>query len=107
MNYTSAAADRPRRKSLVVKRSVKVGNKITSLALEDAFWNALKDIAASQGTSVSRLLEAIDSERRERLHANLSSVVRLFILDYYRSRCRPGTGAAQAAALTDRRQRLQ
>ena len=90
MNDTSAAAaDRPRHKSLVVKRSVKVGNKITSLALEDAFWNALKDIAASQGTSVSRLLEAIDSERRERLHANLSSAVRLFVLDYYSSRCRP------------------
>ena len=94
MNYTSAAAadrQRPRRNSLVVKRSVKVGNKTTSLALEDAFWNALKDIAASQGTSISRLLEAIDSERRERLHANLSSVVRLFILDYCRSRCRPDT----------------
>ena len=87
----AAAADRPRRKSLVVKRSVKVGNEITSLALEDAFWNALQDIAASQRTSLSRLLEAIDSERRERLHANLSSAVRLFVLDYYRSRCRPDT----------------
>jgi predicted DNA-binding ribbon-helix-helix protein len=57
------------------------------MSLEDAFWNALQDIAASQGTSVRRLVEAIDSERRERLHANLSSAVRLFVLDYYRSRC--------------------
>jgi predicted DNA-binding ribbon-helix-helix protein len=79
-----------RRKSLLVKRSVKVGKK-TSLSLEDAFWNALKDIAASQGTSVTRLIAALDNERRERLHANLSSAVRLFILDYYRSRCRPDT----------------
>jgi predicted DNA-binding ribbon-helix-helix protein len=86
---SAAAADRPRGKSLVVKRSVKVGNKTTSLGIEDAFWNALKGIATSQGTSVSRLLETIDSERRERLHTNLSSAVRLFVLEYYRSRCRP------------------
>jgi predicted DNA-binding ribbon-helix-helix protein len=79
-----------RPKSLVVKRSVNVGgHKKTSLGLEDAFWNALKGIAASQGTSVRRLVETIDSERRERLHANLSSVVRLFVLGHYRSRCRP------------------
>jgi predicted DNA-binding ribbon-helix-helix protein len=93
----------PRRKSLVVKRSVNVGgHKKTSVALEDAFWNALKGIAASQGTSVKYLLETIDSERRERLHTNLSSAVRLFVLDYYQSRCRPDTGAAQSRSRPDR-----
>ena len=77
------------RKSLVVKRTVRIGEQKTSVTLEDAFWNALKGIAASQETSVKRLVETIDSERRERLHINLSSAVRLFVLDYYRSRCRP------------------
>jgi predicted DNA-binding ribbon-helix-helix protein len=87
MNYMSAAAaDRPRRKSLVVKRSVSLDGHRTSMALEDAFWDALKGIATAQGTSVGRLLETIDSER---LHTNLSSVVRLFVLNYYRSRCSP------------------
>jgi predicted DNA-binding ribbon-helix-helix protein len=99
---SAAAANGPRRKSLVVKRSVRVGNKITSLGIEDAFWNAPKDITAAQGTAVSRLVETIDSERRERLEANLSSVVRLFVLDYYRSRCRPDTGAAQSRSTPDR-----
>jgi predicted DNA-binding ribbon-helix-helix protein len=86
---SAAATDRPRRKSLNVKRSVRIGEQKTSLGIEDAFWNALKGIAASQGTSVKRLVETIDSERRERLHTNLSSAVRQFVLEYYRSRCRP------------------
>ena len=90
MNYMSAAAaDRPRRKSLVVKRSVRLDGHKTSVTLEDAFWDAFKEIAAAQGTSVSRLIAALDSERRERLQFNLSSAVRLFVLEYYRSRCRP------------------
>jgi predicted DNA-binding ribbon-helix-helix protein len=79
-----------RRKSLLVKRSVKVGKK-TSLSLEDAFWNALKEIAAAQGTSVRHLIATIDSERRKGHRTNLSSAVRLFVLDCYRSRCRPDT----------------
>jgi hypothetical protein len=43
----------PRRKSLVVKRSVKIGGRRTSVALEAAFWDSLKSIAAAQGTQVS------------------------------------------------------
>jgi predicted DNA-binding ribbon-helix-helix protein len=54
---------------------------MTSVHLEDAFWVALKEIAAAQGTPVGRLVATIDSERQ---HANLSSAVRLFVLDYYR-----------------------
>jgi predicted DNA-binding ribbon-helix-helix protein len=46
----------PRGKSQVVKRSAKVGERRTSVALEDAFWVALKDIAAAQGTPVRRLI---------------------------------------------------
>jgi predicted DNA-binding ribbon-helix-helix protein len=57
------------------------------VCLEGAFWLALKEIAAAQGSSMARLIRKIDSERRERLHKNLSSSVRLFILDHYRSRC--------------------
>jgi predicted DNA-binding ribbon-helix-helix protein len=77
-----------RGKSQVFKRSVKVGERMTSVHLENAFWNGLKDIAAAQRTSVSPTIAAIDSQRRERQHPNLSSAIRLFVLDYYRSRCR-------------------
>jgi predicted DNA-binding ribbon-helix-helix protein len=76
----------PRGKSLVVKRSFKVGAHKTSLGLEDAFWAALKEIAAARRTPVSHLVATIDSERRKRHHTNLSSALRLFVLDYYRSR---------------------
>jgi predicted DNA-binding ribbon-helix-helix protein len=55
--------------------------------LEDAFWDAIKEIAAAQGSSAAQLVGRIDSERRGRQHANLSSAVRLFVLDYYRSKC--------------------
>jgi predicted DNA-binding ribbon-helix-helix protein len=79
----------PRRESLVIKRSVKVSGLQTSVALEDAFWIALKNIAAAQGTSVRHLIATIDNERRKGHHSNLSSAIRLFVLDCYRSRMRP------------------
>jgi predicted DNA-binding ribbon-helix-helix protein len=57
--------------------------------MEGAFWTALKEIAAAQGTTIGRLIATIDHERRERQHINLSSAIRLFVLDYYRSRMQP------------------
>jgi predicted DNA-binding ribbon-helix-helix protein len=70
-----------RRRESVLKRSVYLDGHKTSVTLEDAFWGACKEIAAAQGSSVDRLIVAIDSERQ---HTNLSSAIRLFVLDYYR-----------------------
>jgi predicted DNA-binding ribbon-helix-helix protein len=72
---------KPKMKSLIVKRSVVLGGHKTSVSLEDAFWNSLKGIAASGKMTVSELLTAIDSGRH---HGNLSSAIRLFVLNYYR-----------------------
>jgi predicted DNA-binding ribbon-helix-helix protein len=69
-------------KSPVVKRSIVIAGHKTSVSLEDAFWSGLKDIAGGRDTTLSDLVAAIDSERR---HGNLSSAIRLFVLDYYRS----------------------
>jgi predicted DNA-binding ribbon-helix-helix protein len=69
-------------KSLVVKRSVVAAGHKTSVSLEDAFWNGLKEIAHGRNITLSELVEAIDSERR---HDNLSSAIRLFVLDFYRN----------------------
>ena len=77
----------PRGRSQVLKRAVKFDGRKTSVSLENAFWDAIHEIAAAQGSSLGDLFAAIDSERRERQHTNLSSVLRLFVLDYYRSRC--------------------
>jgi predicted DNA-binding ribbon-helix-helix protein len=68
-------------KSLIVKRSVVLGGHKTSVSLEDAFWKLLKEIAASCHMSLSDLLTAIDSGRH---HGNLSSALRLFVLNFYR-----------------------
>jgi predicted DNA-binding ribbon-helix-helix protein len=69
-------------KSPVVKRSIVIAGHKTSVSLEDAFWKGLKDIAGGRDTTLSDLVASIDSERR---HGNLSSAIRLFVLDYYRS----------------------
>jgi predicted DNA-binding ribbon-helix-helix protein len=68
-------------KSLVVKRSVVVAGHKTSVSLEDPFWKSLKEIATSREVSLSDLLAAIDSGRH---HGNLSSAIRLFVLNFYR-----------------------
>jgi predicted DNA-binding ribbon-helix-helix protein len=70
----------PRKSSLLVKRTIWVG-RWTSISLENAFWNALNEIAVSKNTSRSKLVEMIDKTPS---HPNLSSAVRLFVLDYYR-----------------------
>jgi predicted DNA-binding ribbon-helix-helix protein len=70
-------------KSPVVKRSIVVGGHKTSVSLEDAFWKGLKEIAGRRHVTLSDLVGAIDSQRQ---HGNLSSALRLFVLDFYRSR---------------------
>jgi predicted DNA-binding ribbon-helix-helix protein len=69
-------------KSLVFKRSIVVGGHKTSVSLEDAFWNGLKEIAAERHVNLSELVAEIDAQRQ---HGNLSSALRLFVLDFYRT----------------------
>lgn len=69
-------------KSLVVKRSIAIGGHKTSVTLEEAFWNGLREIASDRHLTLSDLVTAIDAERPG---ANLSSAIRLFVLDHYRT----------------------
>jgi predicted DNA-binding ribbon-helix-helix protein len=69
-------------KSPVVKRSIVIAGHKTSVSLEDAFWKGLKEIASGRSTTLSDLVASIDSDRR---HGNLSSALRLFVLDFYRN----------------------
>jgi predicted DNA-binding ribbon-helix-helix protein len=84
-------------KSAIVKRSIVIAGHKTSVSIEDSFWGALKDIAASRATTVAELVASVDAERR---HGNLSSAVRLFVLDHFRaiagSARETGDGTAQA-----------
>jgi predicted DNA-binding ribbon-helix-helix protein len=69
-------------KSAVLKRSVVIGGHKTSVSLEDGFWGSLKAIAGERNVTLSELVATIDGERQ---HGNLSSAIRLFVLDYYRA----------------------
>ena len=65
------------------KRSIIVAGHKTSVSLEDAFWEGFKEIARGRNTTLSELVAAVDSERQE---SNLSSAIRLFVLDFYRNK---------------------
>ena len=80
-------------KSPVVKRSIVIAGHKTSVSLEDAFWKGLKEIAGGRDVTLSDLVSTIDSDRR---HGNLSSAIRLFVLDYYRAQI-PGPSGGRAA----------
>ena len=67
-------------KSTVVKRSIVLAGHTTSVSLEDAFWEGLKDIANIEHKTLTELVGDIDVERKQ---ANLSSAIRLFVLSHY------------------------
>jgi predicted DNA-binding ribbon-helix-helix protein len=69
-------------KSPITKRSVVIGGHKTSVSLEEPFWTAVREIAGHQQTTVSGLLRQIDLDRR---NANLSSAIRVYVLENMRS----------------------
>jgi predicted DNA-binding ribbon-helix-helix protein len=74
-------------KSPVIKRSIVIAGHKTSVSIEDAFWAALKDIAQSRRQSLAELIGSIDGARQiGNYTGNLSSAIRVFVLDYYRGR---------------------
>jgi predicted DNA-binding ribbon-helix-helix protein len=74
------------RKSLIVKRSILIAGRRTGVSVEDAFWKGLKEIARGRNITLSDLVTTINSKRK---HNNLSSAIRLFVLDYYRRQAVP------------------
>jgi predicted DNA-binding ribbon-helix-helix protein len=73
-------------KSPVIKRSIVVAGHKTSVSLEDAFWKCLKEIAEDRDVTLSDLVSSIDTDRRQ---GNLSSAIRLFVLDHFRNHAAP------------------
>ena len=70
-------------KSAVTKRSVVIGGHKTSVSLEEPFWSEVRSIANAEQITVSSLLRRID---RERSNANLSSAIRVYVLEHVRDR---------------------
>jgi predicted DNA-binding ribbon-helix-helix protein len=65
---------------MLKKRSVVIAGHATSLSLEEEFWQALRALAKARGQSMSQLVASIDNKRE----GNLSSALRLLVLDCYR-----------------------
>jgi predicted DNA-binding ribbon-helix-helix protein len=78
------------RPGAIKKRSILIAGHATSLSLEAEFWSALREIARGRGVSLNRLVASIDAART----GNLSSALRVFVLECYR---RGELGAATAA----------
>jgi predicted DNA-binding ribbon-helix-helix protein len=70
-----------RAKSRVRRHSILIDGQRTSASLEDEFWKGLKESAGARRMSLSKLVASIDAERRR--GSNLSSAIRLFVLDFY------------------------
>lgn len=74
---------------MLKKRSIVIAGHATSVSLEPQFWDALKDIAEMRGLSLNQLAAEIDLGRQ----GNLSSAIRVFVLEYLQKKT-PGEASA-------------
>jgi predicted DNA-binding ribbon-helix-helix protein len=93
-------------KSLILKRSIMIAGQKTSVSLEDEFWQALKQIAAELDMPMAELVHQIS---RQREYGNLSSALRLFVLEHYlsRAKARRDSEAAQTSAQASAQESVQ
>jgi predicted DNA-binding ribbon-helix-helix protein len=75
-------------------RQLVVAGHKTSVSLEEAFWNGMKEISEERSMTLSELVGEIDTKRQQ---GNLSSAIRLFVLDYFKTRAAGPAGERKAA----------
>ena len=68
------------------KHSVTLAGHRTSFTLEEPFWDELKRLACKDGRSLRALVETIDETR----DGNLSSAIRVYVLEALRAECGAG-----------------
>ena len=71
-----------------------VGGHKTSVSLEEPFWTSMKEISLARTMTLSELVGEIDTSRQQ---GNLSSAIRLFVLDYFKTRAAGPAGELKAA----------
>jgi predicted DNA-binding ribbon-helix-helix protein len=77
----------------LAKRSIIIGGHKTSVSLETEFWQGLKEIAAERKETLTSLVYSIDQHHRQ---GNLSSTIRLYVLQHYLDRANPAANAKDA-----------
>lgn len=65
------------------KRSLTLKGHRTSVSLEDAFWDAFREIADAEGKPINVLAAEIDADRG--MDIGLASAIRVFVLKHYRT----------------------
>ena len=72
------------KQSAITSHTIKIGGKVTSVSLESGFYDGLKHMASARNVSINVLVASIDKARDSPV--NLSSALRLAVLDFYRER---------------------
>ena len=67
--------------SAIRKRSVLISGHRTSISLEEAFWTKLKELCDEREKSINQLVTEIDNARLDTPSGNLSSAIRVYILE--------------------------
>jgi len=74
---------------MLKKRSIVIAGHATSVSLEPQFWDVLRAIAAERGLSLNQLAAEVDLARS----GNLSSALRVYVLEYLQKKTPGGDGA--------------
>jgi predicted DNA-binding ribbon-helix-helix protein len=68
--------------SAISKRTITIDGHKTSVTLEDEFWMGLREIARRKNATLRSLIAQIDDAR---IRNNLSSAIRVFVLNHFRT----------------------
>jgi predicted DNA-binding ribbon-helix-helix protein len=69
---------------MFTKHSIRIAERVTSVSMEEEFWDALRDIAADRNTTLSALLKEIIGQIDGPADGRrIASMLRVFILEQY------------------------
>jgi predicted DNA-binding ribbon-helix-helix protein len=80
---------------IAAPRTIFIGNHRTTVRLESVMWDALTDIAEEHGKTVHDLIAEIDRNHNQ---ANLSSAIRVHIVEHYRAALHKARNARETAS---------
>ena len=70
-------------KTTVSRYSIFIGGHKTGVSLEEPFWDGFREIARLHGMTLSEIVGWIDGHRE---HRNLSSAIRVYVVNFFRAR---------------------
>ncbi len=88
-------------KTAIMKRSIVLDGHKTSVSLENEFWEGLREIADRTRGNVSALVRQIDHDRK---NGNLSSAIRVYVFNHFRSRAHGDDKPAEKPAVAEHEQ---